>query len=72
MKIRVGFVSNSSSSSFSIRLKDINGKQLDQIIAHSIDVDENEVRGSTMMDNFDMSEFLKRIGVPDEVIRWEN
>jgi hypothetical protein len=35
MKIRHGFVSNSSSSSFVIQAKDITGDQLDKIINHS-------------------------------------
>lgn len=34
MKVRAGFVSNSSSSSFVVRREDINAKQLYQIIHH--------------------------------------
>ena len=83
MKIRRGFVANSSSSSFVIALHRITGRQLKLIKAHSlkggpdarewpwsIEVTEDEVRGSTMMDNFDMVEYLRHIGVPDEAITW--
>jgi hypothetical protein len=35
MKFRNGFVSNSSSSSFAISLRDITGEQLDQILNHA-------------------------------------
>jgi hypothetical protein len=85
MKIRCGFVSNSSSSSFVIQLKDITAEQLEKIVNHAtigaqlgidyadsdywnIEVDSENVRFSTEMDNFDMIEFLEKIGVNDSVI----
>lgn len=40
--------------------------------AWSIDVNGNEVRGETFMDNFDMAEFLTRIGVKDNQIKWSD
>jgi hypothetical protein len=74
MKVRIGFVSNSSSSSFAISLHDISAWQLQMIEKHSeiarvlggydddepwiIDVEGSEVKGHTFMDNFDMHHFL--------------
>ena len=31
-----------------------------------------EIRGFTVMDNFDMILFLEKIGIDDKYIRWEN
>jgi hypothetical protein len=74
MKIRQGFVSNSSSSSFTIPLKDISAWQLQMIEKHSeiaralggydyedawdINIEGAVVSGRTFMDNFDMHHFL--------------
>ena len=87
MKTRSGFVSNSSSSSFIISLDDITGKQLKQIRDHrhygkklgleyaddewNISVTDTHVKGDTIMDNFDMREFLDKIGVPEEAVQWD-
>lgn len=84
MKTRNGFVSNSSSSSFVISKHFISAYQLEQIRNHvevakemgldyseegwSISENEHEVKGYTFMDNFDMTEFLEKIGVKDEHI----
>ena len=87
MKIRNGFVSNSSSASFIINKYDISAKQLDQIIDHaeecekyhmhcgdsdawSIDSSGHVVEGKTWMDNFDMAEFFRHIGINPDVVRW--
>ena len=79
MKLRNGFVSNSSSSSFVIPLFKISGKQLVDIENHSehtddpwhITVNALTVEGYTDMDNFDMHEFLKNIGIEENVVEWE-
>ena len=87
MKTRYGFVSNSSSSSFVIKLDDITAKQLKLIECHEIkgrkidipyantdawgiEVSDDEVRGETSMDNFNMRQFLENIGVPANKIKW--
>ena len=37
----------------------------------SITVGTEIIRGSTWMDNFDMFTFLRKINVPDHVIKWD-
>ncbi len=80
MKIRQGFVSNSSSSSFVINKGFLTPLQIEQIQNHRelgiqlgmmnsqtdywvIDENEFELLGHTSLDNFNMSEFMKKIGV---------
>jgi hypothetical protein len=43
----------------------------DDYDAWLIQVNDNTVEGYTTMDNFNMWEFLKHIGVPEEVIEYE-
>lgn len=83
MKIRTGFVSNSSSSSFVIALKDLTDEQVKLIMENDykdqefddpweIKMMETEIMGGTIMTNYSMEEFLEKIGVPSKVIKWDN
>lgn len=94
MKTRLGFVSNSSSSSFVINKNFLTEKQIEQIWNHfiilcgtdcfyeadyfsdydewNITEDEDEIKGTTMMDNLDMKFFLDWIGVPNKYIKWSD
>ena len=85
MKIRFGFVSNSSDASFAIPLKFLSPFQIEAIIRHAtigemLDIayaeDKWDVRltpthivGDTSMDNFDMDTLFKYIGVPKRVVQ---
>lgn len=83
MKIRNGFVSNSSSSSFVIYKIDLSAKQIEQIQNHgksglefaydewSIDERELFIKASTDMDNFDFREYLEMIGVNTDKVKWD-
>ena len=85
MKTRSMFVSNSSSSSFIIPLSELNDKQITSIKNHTdtsapyndawnIECGKFQcvgvIRGDTNMDNFDMDQHLKDIGVADKHITW--
>lgn len=89
MKIRLGFVSNSSSSSFVIDLRDLTAVQIEQIKNHEtegrkLDMDycdspwvievtsDRWLEGWTDMNNFDMMDFLGRIGVDMSRVRGGN
>jgi hypothetical protein len=81
MKTRKGFVSNSSSSSFIIYKRFLSPLQIEQIRDHTkyagenawfIDEDELELTGRTGMDNFSMSAYLDKLGIPDSIIQWGN
>jgi len=80
MKIRQGFVSNSSSSSFVVSLRKLSLEQLCKILNHqtwgeklgieyaksdawNVSIRRGVLYGDTFMDNFDMEEFLDKIGV---------
>lgn len=88
MKIRNGFVSNSSSSSFVLPTDCVTVAQLNKIKNHigfakkfkmgyvttydewDIVEDEKFIRGSTNMDNFDMAEFMEKIGIDMSKVEW--
>lgn len=86
MKIRLGFVSNSSSASFVIYKRYLTPSQIFAIKNHYLDYsfirngcmndrwniheDEYEIRGSTSMNNFSMRDFFEKIGVNEEHVKW--
>jgi hypothetical protein len=77
MKRRIGFVSNSSSSSFIIRKDLLTEKQINEILAYNgddywtINVNEWYVEGMTGMDNGDLSDYLKDVvKVNMQAVRW--
>lgn len=88
MKIRNGFVTNSSSSSFIIAKKHLTEKQVQAIVKHrelgeklhlqypedywDIEQDDDFITGYTSMDNFDMQEFLEIINVPMGKVNWSD
>lgn len=88
MKIRTGFVSNSSSSSFVIKKQDLTDLQILKIYDYlneakilglhisdeywEISEDEYNIKGWTFMDNFDMAEFFDRIGISNLIVEWSD
>ena len=89
MKIRNGFVSNSSSSSFVLSLKHVSEAQLQLLFKHidvakiygeeydtspcdewKLEVNEHSIEGRTRMNNFDMYEFIRYIGIDPELAEW--
>ena len=87
MKLRIGFVTNSSSSSFTIAKSDLTDEQIEKIknyfeAAKRVgmndfddlwDIDETNfnINGFTCMNNGDMLKFLRLIGVDRDNIEWE-
>lgn len=87
MKLRIGFVTNSSSSSFTIAKSDLTDDQIEKIknyfeAAKKVgmndfddlwDIDETNfnINGFTCMNNGDMLKFLRLIGVDRDNIEWE-
>jgi hypothetical protein len=84
MKVRAGFVTNSSSSSFILQKKNLTESQIEKVMRHGeycrirkmegqfyCDIHDDwgvcqhtdTITGSTYMNNFDMEEFFKMIGI---------
>lgn len=88
MKIRQGFVSNSSSSSFVVSLRDLTHTQLDKLMNHrkwgkkykieyaddewELFIKEGMLWGATLMANFNMSQLMEKIGVDLTKVGWDD
>lgn len=78
MKIRMGFVSNSSSSSFMLATKSIDEKIVKEMIKNivgweiSFDYEKGYLSGTTLMDNFPIKEVFKKFGIPTDLYLIEN
>lgn len=81
MKIRTGFVSNSSSASFVASLTKLSEKDLQTLLAYNekedcdgwnIQVDQHRglVHGYTSMDNGDLSDYLAENEVDESLFVW--
>ena len=82
MKIRCGFVSNSSSSSFVIKKRNLSQWQIEKIKNHATcgikyaDTDpweiidtEDEIKGRTIMNNFNLYSFMHtKLGISRDYI----
>lgn len=82
MKLKKDFTTNSSSASFLISKKKITAEQREKIIEYAIyakeyvsewdmwNISENSefISGSTIMDNFDMFEYLATIGITKDMM----
>lgn len=94
MKMRLGFVSNSSSASFVIRKHYLSENQIDLIHHHlwkgrkmgtygfngwdnqsdewSIVETDDTIEGNVHMDNFNMKQYLERIGIDPKHIAFDH
>ena len=82
MKIRNGFVSNSSSASFIISKKDLTENQIDELLKYTdneknydgwtIEEESNSIAGFTIMDNETINSFFNSLNIPDNHIEWRD
>lgn len=82
MKIRNGFVSNSSSASFVIKKDKLSRLQIDMLLKYaksednvdgwSITDNGDELSGWTVMDNGELGEYLEKLYIPVEDFIFED
>lgn len=80
MKIRNGFVSNSSSSSFVIGLSHLNDEQIGKLMQYTdlrpdgdgweLEMKTDYLKGYTVMDNGDMIQFMNELGISQYNVEW--
>ena len=82
MKIRNGFVSNSSSSSFVIAKEALTEEQIDKLLEYSknkenydrwtITKEKYFIKGWTSMDNESINPLIESLNLPENCIEWNN